>query len=185
MTFTILSAGSLVLDLFVFHNPDQGINVFLTGLFSGLFLLSTVIDEKVGQVAQSCLLAIASFFPLLSQDSFFFGGAIAAMTLILIYAYGGYRQFGFWKFPLTVALLFGLCLAASSMSTTIPFMESVLRAGAWTFFIVVFCLILYFVMTDLEHRFHSEFASDLITQNRKLLELNKELSGGCEDAHNP
>lgn len=149
-----------------------------------VFSLSYFLPQQASGVLQIITLAATAFIPMHLNDSPFFGAVIAVFALILIYAYGGYKTRVWWKLPTTFFTLFALCAIARSNFTP-PSLEMWIGAFAWTMFIGVFCFVLWLVALDMERRFHAEFAASLIEQNRKLLELNKQLAGGCADGHNP
>ena len=181
--FTCFSLAALVVNLFTPDNPNHIINLFLTGGFALLFALSSIVPRASGQALQTWFLCSASFFPLLASDiaSTFFGGAIAVVALVLIYAYGGYRTLSFWKLPVTVAGLFIVCLSASLLAGELPVLEACVRAFAWTLFVFVLCLILWIVADSMEVEFHEEYSSLIVKQNRTLLEELKKKGGGCDD----
>lgn len=149
-----------------------------------VFSFSYFLHQPAAGVLQILALVATAFIPMHMNDSPFFGAVIAVFALILIHAYGGYRTHVWWKLPTTFFTLFILCAIATSQFSP-PSPEMYVRAFSWTMFISVFCFVLWLVVDDMEKRFHAEFAAKLIEQNRKLLELNKQLAGGCADGHNP
>lgn len=180
LIFSLASAVSLAFNIFTPDNPDHILNVVEQSCLVLVFALSCYAGFPFGGVMQIIALSVAAFLPMQINDSPFFGAVISVFALVLIYAYGGYRTAVWWKLPITFSTLFILCAIASSKFTP-PSIEMYARAFMWALFIVVFCLVLWLIVADIEHRFHADFAARIIKQNRDLLELNKELSGGCKD----
>lgn len=178
--FAIFSGLSLVFNVFTPDNPDHLLNVIEHSCLVIVFVASFFAHKQFAGVLQILALSAAAFIPMQINDSPFFGAVISVFVLVLIYAYGGYRSSPWWKLPTTFLTLLFLCAIASSKFTP-PSFEMWARAFGWTSFISLFCFVLWLIVDDIERRFHADFAQDLIRQNRELLEINKQLVGGCKD----
>ena len=180
LIFSLFSVISFVLNVFTPTNPDHLLNVIEHGCLLTIFILTYFLPDRPSGVLQIIALSVAAIIPMGLSDSPFFGAVVAVFVLVLIYAYGGYQSHKGWKMTATFLSLFFICAIASSNFMP-PSLEMYVRSFGWALFISVFCFVLWLIVEDIKRQFFSSFATEIITQNRELLELNKQLARECAD----
>jgi hypothetical protein len=177
ITFSLFSLVTLVWNLFTPDNPDHLGNLLLAGGLCLPLAISYFLPHLVAKTLQVVAFACVAFFPTYFTGEPFFGAVSAVIGLALTYAYGGYRTHRAWKLPVTMSIVFIIF----ALATPIINLESTLRAFVWTVYVGLACAVLWMILEDVDARFHRLFASELIKQNRELLDINKKLAGGCND----
>ena len=182
--FATLAVITLIFNALFDTSPQALFNICENSAMAILFLSSCFKDGPIFKAIQLGGLLSAAFISFKLSETPFFGSVMIIFVIVLFYAYGGYRTFkGAWLM-FTLFLIFSLSFL--SIANFIPLSpETFSKALVWSAFICVFCFVLWLVVSDIEKRFHEDFAKKIIEQNRQLLELNKELAGGCKDADNP
>ncbi len=182
VVFASFAGLMLVWNVFMPNNPHHDLNIIEMSCLLVVFTFTYFSHSQLAKATHILTLGVVAFIPMGIAESPFFGAVIAVFALVLLYAYGGYRTHAFWKIPVTFVVLVVLCsLATSYFSPPGPIV--IARAFIWTVFIFVFLGVLYLILEDIKRKFYSEFASELIEQNRQLLEINKELTRGPADAN--
>lgn len=181
LTFALFSATALVFNTLTPANPYYSINIIEESCLTMVFMFTWFLPLRVAQAVQVVALLFIAFFPLGFLDSPFFGAVICVFSMVLIYAYGGYKTFAIPKLFGTFFGLLSMCLFSLVSIEGFSFSICV-RAFMWTLFISVFLFVLWLIIDDINKRFYSEKEEKLIRLNRELLEINKKLiHGGCED----
>lgn len=175
------AAFSLMWNVFTPSNPDHVLNVIEHSALWVVFTASIFMPIKAAQALQILSLIVIAYIPMGISDSPFWGAVVATLTLVLAYAYGGFKTQAAWKLPAITVGMFTLCAIASSNFTP-PSIEMYGRAAVWTLAIAFFVGILWLIVIEIRRQFFEEFAAKLILQNRELLDINKKLiEGGCID----
>ncbi len=176
-----LASCVLVWNLITPGNPDHVLNLIVATILTAWMVACLFLSERVAQVSHSLTLGGSAFVYVGVDGGFFSSGTLTIILFVLIHAYGAFRTHALWKLPLSVLAIYALS-SISSAHFTVPGVESYGRAAMWTLMVIGFLFVLYLALQEFRRQFHEEYAADLITQNRQLLELNKRLAGGCDDA---
>lgn len=176
-----LSSLVLVWNLITPGNPDHVLNLIVATILTAWMVVCLFVPERVSQVSHSLTLGGSAFVYVGVDGGFFSSGTLTIILFVLIHAYGAFRTHALWKLPLSVLAIYVLS-SISSAHFTVPGVEAYGRAAMWTLMVIGFLFVLWSALQEFRRQFHEDFAADLIKQNRQLLELNKQLSGGCKDA---
>lgn len=182
VTFLIFTSFTLAMNLMFRDNPDFWLNVTMESVLVVMFAISIIAKHPYSGGIQIACLVVASAFSPPTPGGPFFSSAISIFALILIYAYGGYREMKWPKIAISFAFLYSIMVL--NLSRTEPFNEQIfIRGFVWSMFLVVFCFVLWLVVEEIDTRFHRVKESELLRINRELIKLNHELlDGGCNDA---
>lgn len=162
----------IVWHVFTPDNPDHVVNLVMHSLLASTFFASSRMNMVVCRYVQPFALlsgmAVTAFY-----GNFPVSALIAFLAVLIYYAYGGFRPLSRAKIFFTFSLLFSLYFGAmivSGYDISNAYGTSILwSSGVFGTFWVLWLIMQY-------------FASDLVQQNRDLLELAKKKSkGDCAD----
>lgn len=179
-----LASCVLVWNLITPGNPDHALNLIVATILTVWMVACLFLPERISQVSHSLTLGGSAFVYVGIDGGFFSSGTLTIILFVLIHAYGAFRTHALWKLPLSVLAVYILS-SVSSAHFTVPGIEAYGRAAMWTLMVIGFLFVLWCALQEFRRQFHEEYASAIIQQNRQLLELNKQLAGGCDDAKHP
>lgn len=171
-------------NVFTPSNPDHDLNLITLGALALVFGTCYFMPQDSSQAIQIISLGTTSILPLTLNEPFF-GMVIGVFTLILLYAYNGYKTRPIWKLFISFAGTYVLTVIAISHFST-PSPESMARAFIWNTLTWAFLLFIWRVHSKiLEHVMSgrlAELSSRLEKQNQKQLSYIRELIERCENA---
>lgn len=176
-----LASCVLVWNLITPGNPDHVLNLIVATVLTAWMVACLFVPEIIAKFSHAWALGSSAFVYVSTGDGFFFSGTLTIILFVLIHAYGAFRTHALWKLPLSVLAIYVLS-SISSAHFTAPGVEAYGRAAMWTLMVIGFLFVLWSALQEFRRQFHEEYAASLIAQNRKLLEQNRELLGGCRDA---
>lgn len=183
--FTGLALSVFAWNVSTPSNPDHILNLVEMGVVTVVSAWTYFLPRKAAEALQVLMLAVVAFLPFGGiQAEPFIGAFIIVAASALTWAYDGFRTRPWWKLVVIDAALLYFCAAATARFSA-PGLEAFGRATMW---VVAINAGGYLIWRVSRERIRLETV-DYIVQNRKLLDLNKELektlAGGCQDAINP
>jgi len=154
------------------HNPHHNIAIIVFLPWSVMYLVSSFVSVKVSRYLQPFTLLLGAFVTVYA-DNFPVAAIISVIATLIYWTYGGFRQLDFTRASLTfltvfLMFFFGVVLSGHGYAPAYG------TAIVYTILASVGFAILWMVIIF--------FASDIVQQNRDLLELTKKLSkGDCAD----
>lgn len=152
-------------------NPDHVLCLLIHGILTPMFLFSITKTVGVGGAIQVLALMIGSILTAIAGD-FQPASSVGAMAVILVYAYSGFRSINIYVIIPVSLGQFALTFFAAVVNG-FPMILSLGHAIAWTSFSLVAVWVVWIVF--------QQFAKDIVSQNRDLLDLSKKLKGECQD----
>jgi len=170
--FGVFCTGLLVWHLFTPWNPDHYVNLVMHSSMATLFLVSARLSIKTCRIIHPVVLFIGATLTVW-YGNFPVGATIFGLATLLYYSYGGFRSFSLAQASGSFAIVFTAFFAAI-LASGYGFGPSYGTAFIWT---TVTAICFYIIWLVLQY-----FASDIIIQNRDLLELTKKIKKGeCAD----
>jgi len=170
--FGVFCTGLLVWHLFTPWNPDHYVNLVLHSSMAVLFFWSSFMKIRTCRIIHPLTLFIGATLTVW-YGNFPVGATIFGIAALLYYSYGGFRSLSVIQSVVSFGVVFTAFFAAI-VASGYGFGPSYGTAFVWT---SATALCFHFIWLVLQF-----FASDIITQNRDLLELTKKLSkGDCAD----
>ena len=152
-------------------NPDHILCLLIHGILTPMFLLSITKNIRLGGTIQVLALLIGSILTAIAGD-FQPASAVGAMAVLLVYAYNGFRSINIYVIIPVSLGQFALTFFAAVING-FPMILSLGHAVVWTSFSLVAVWAIWIVF--------QQFAKDIVSQNRDLLDLSKKLKGECQD----
>lgn len=169
--FGFFCSGLFLWHLCVPANPDHYLNIVFHSSTAVLFFASSKMSIKVCRIIHPLTLFIGATITVVFGN-FPVGATIFGLATLLYYSYGGFQSFSFPHAAVTFCNIFVAFFAAILVSGY-DVGPSYGAAFVWT---TVTGVCFYIIWLVLQY-----FASDIIVQNRDLLEMNKRLAKGEKD----
>jgi hypothetical protein len=172
IVFGVFCSGLSVWHLLTPGNPDHMANLIYHIPMTILFFSSSVMSLKTCRIIHPLALFIGAVVTVWFGN-FPVAASIFCLSAILYYSYGGFRSLSFVQSAVSFTIIFSAFLVGilkSGYGIGPAYWIALVWASTTVVCFYVFWMVLQY------------FASDIITQNRDLLELSKKLSkGDCAD----
>lgn len=186
--YAAVASGFLLLlffwNVFTPANPQHDINIIVMGSLSLVFAICYFLPQEGSQAIQIIVLGSLAILPMTFNEPFF-GMVIGVFTMILLYAYNGYRSRPIWKMFVSFGATYWLSVITISYFGP-PTIESMARALVWNILTWLFLLFIWRVHSKiLEHVINSrlsELNEKLEKQNKRQLNYIAELIERCKNA---
>ena len=170
--FGVFCTGLLVWHIFTPWNPDHYVNLVVHSTLAVIFFGSSFLSVKFCRIIHPLFLFIGATITVV-YGNFPVGATIFGLATLLYYSYGGFRSFSAIQAVISFTIVF-VAFFSAILSSGYGFGPAYGTAFVWT---SVTAICFYIICLVLQY-----FASDIITQNRDLLELTKQLKKGeCSD----